>query len=161
MSGWLWYALTLVAALGAGLIAGVFFAFSSFVMRGLGRVPAPAGIAAMQAINVTVLNPSFLGTFLGTGVLSLLLGVMAAIHWGSAPSPWLVAAGLVYLLGTLLVTMVCNVPRNEALAKADAGATAAAPLWSDYLVVWTAWNSVRTLAALVACALFVVALSRF
>jgi uncharacterized membrane protein len=130
-------------------------------MRALGRVPAPAGIAAMQAINITVLNLWFLGTFLGTAALSLLLAVMATIHWQSPASPWLAAAGFLYFFGTLVVTLICNVPRNERLAKADAQANAAVPLWSRYLVAWTAWNTVRTLAALVACALFIVGLGRF
>jgi uncharacterized membrane protein len=160
MTGGLWFALILAAALGAGLIAGVFFAFSSFVMRALGRLPAPGGIAAMQSINVVVLNRSFLAVFLGTAVLSLLLVVTAMIHWQSAPAPWLIAGGLCYLLGTVLVTMVCNVPRNDALAKVEPASTAGAQLWARYLVGWTLWNSVRTLAALVASGLFVVALTR-
>ena len=40
------------AVLGCGLVAGIFFAFSTFVMRALGRRPAGEGIAAMQAINI-------------------------------------------------------------------------------------------------------------
>ena len=160
MTGGLWFALTLAAALGAGLIAGVFFAFSSFVMRALGRLPAPGGIAAMQSINTVVLNRSFLAAFLGTAVLSLLLAVTAMIHWTSAPAPWLIGGGLSYLLGTVLVTMACNVPRNDALAKVEPASTAGAQLWARYLVGWTLWNSVRTLAALVASGLFVVALTR-
>jgi uncharacterized membrane protein len=160
MTGDLWFFLVLLAALGAGLIAGVFFAFSSFVMRALGRLPAPAGIAAMQAINVVVLNRSFLGVFFGTAALSLLLGVMAAIHWHSPSGPWLLAAGLSYLLGTVLATLVGNVPRNDALAKVEPTSVAGAELWSRFLVGWTAWNTLRTLAALVSCALFMVGLSR-
>jgi uncharacterized membrane protein len=58
--------LTLVAALGCGLIAGVFFAFSTFVMSALARLQPAQGIAAFQAINITVYNPWFMGTFLGT-----------------------------------------------------------------------------------------------
>lgn len=46
--------MTITAALGCGLIAGVFFAFSTFVMKGLARIPTEAGVAAMQSINVTV-----------------------------------------------------------------------------------------------------------
>ena len=64
--------LTLVAALGCGLIAGVFFAFSTFVMRALARLSPSEGIAAMQSINITVLNPWFLGAFLGTAAACLL-----------------------------------------------------------------------------------------
>ena len=48
---WL-FALTLFAALGCGLIAGVFFAFSTFVMKALARLPSGEGMAAMQSINV-------------------------------------------------------------------------------------------------------------
>lgn len=160
MTGGLWFSLVLAAALGAGLIAGVFFAFSSFVMPALGRLPAPGGIAAMQTINVVVLNRSFLGVFLGTALLCLVLAVMATIHWQSDPSPWLIAGGLSYLLGTVLVTMAANVPRNDKLAKVEPASTAGAQLWARYLVGWTLWNTVRTLAALVAAGLFAVALAR-
>jgi len=160
MTGDLWFALILAAALGAGLVAGVFFAFSSFVMRALGRLPAAGGIAAMQSINQVVLNRSFLGVFLGTAILSLLLAVTAAIHWQDAKTPWLIAGGLAYLLGTLLITMAGNVPRNDALAKVEPGSEAGARLWARYLVGWTAWNTVRTLAALAASGLFIVALTR-
>lgn len=62
------FALRLVSALGSGLIAGVFFAFSTFVMTALARRPPAEGMAAMQAINVAVLNPLFLGVFVGTAV---------------------------------------------------------------------------------------------
>jgi uncharacterized membrane protein len=49
--------------LGAALVAGIFFAFSTFVMTALGRLPPEQGIAAMQSINVTVLNPWFFAVF--------------------------------------------------------------------------------------------------
>ena len=50
---------TFLAAIGSGLIAGVFFAFSTFVMRALGRRPPTEGMAAMQAINVAVIRCSW------------------------------------------------------------------------------------------------------
>jgi uncharacterized membrane protein len=62
------FILTLLSALGSGLIAGVFFAFSTFVMRALGRLPPHEGIAAMQSINIVVINPWFMTAFLGTVV---------------------------------------------------------------------------------------------
>ena len=62
-----------IALLGSALISGIFFAFSSFVIKALARVPSAKGIAAMQSINVVVLNPSFLGAFMGTSVISLLV----------------------------------------------------------------------------------------
>jgi uncharacterized membrane protein len=48
----------MIALLGAAMIAGVFFAFSSFVMPALARLPAAGGISAMQSINVVVLMVS-------------------------------------------------------------------------------------------------------
>lgn len=70
-----------IAALGAGLIAGVFFAFSAFVLKALSRLPVSAGIAAMQSINVVVLNPLFLGVFIGTAVLCAAMMVAALTRW--------------------------------------------------------------------------------
>jgi uncharacterized membrane protein len=69
------FLLILVCAIGSGLIAGVFFAFSSFVMKALDRIPAAQGIAAMQSINVVVLNPLFLGVFLGAAAGCILLAI--------------------------------------------------------------------------------------
>src|SRR5258705_6992637 len=56
MSGRVLTTVTFGTALGAGLVAGVFFAFSSFVMAALARLPPAQAIAAMQSINVTVVN---------------------------------------------------------------------------------------------------------
>ena len=59
MDGFL-FVLTLLAILGCGMIAGVFFAFSAFVMKALARLPAEQGIAAMQAINVAAVTFAFM-----------------------------------------------------------------------------------------------------
>ncbi len=163
--------LTLVSALGCGLIAGVFFAFSTFVMKALARIPAPQGIAAMQSINIVVINPWFLGPFLGTAAACAVVAVWSLIRWeapGGAPNPdplglgtpaaYRLAGSLIYVVGTFLVTMVFNVPRNNALAKVDPASDDGARLWSGYLRTWTAWNHVRTTAALAAAALLTIAL---
>ena len=110
------FVLTLVAALGSGVIGGVFFGFSTFVMRALARIPAAQGIAAMQSINVVVLNGWFLGVFLGTAAACAVAILVALLRWQAPGSGYLLVGGLLYLVGTLLVTMVCNVPRNDALA---------------------------------------------
>ncbi len=152
------FSMALASALGSGLMAGVFFAFSTFVMRALARQPAAHGIAAMQSINVTVLNPWFLGVFFGTAVTSGMLALGLLVLW-PAPGTWLLLAGsALYLLGTFLVTMVCNVPWNNRLAAADAASAAGQALWARYVSRWTAWNHVRTVAALAALAAFVLAI---
>lgn len=149
---------TFAAALGAGVIGGVFFAFSSFVMGALARLPAPQGIAAMQSINIVVINPLFLGVMFGTGAVSIGLIAAALLRWQVPGAAYLLAGGVIYVAGCILVTMLGNVPRNNALAAMDPDAAEAAALWSGFVPGWTAWNHVRAVASLAAAALFILAL---
>src|SRR5687767_13748228 len=103
-------ALTFIAAIGCGVVAGIFFAFSSFIMAALGRIPVAQGIASMRSINITVINPGFMLTLFGTALLCLALAVMALFSWGQPGSALIAAASLLYLLGCVGVTMVRNVP---------------------------------------------------
>jgi len=148
------FLLKLLSALGCGLTAGVFFAFSSFVMKALGRIPPARGIASMQSINVAVINPSFFGVFFGTAVICLYLAVRSVLKWGQPGASLVLAACLLYLVGTILVTIAFNVPLNDALAGVKPESAEGARLWATYLTRWTAWNHVRALAALAAAALF-------
>ena len=150
----------LVSALGCGLMAGFFFAFSICVMKALGAISPAHGISAMQSINVVVINPWFLTPFFGMAVLSVLLSIAAVLRWNEPGAAYVVAGGLLYFLGTFLVTMMFNVPRNNTLAAVEATSTEGAALWADYLIVWTKWNHVRTIAALAGAASFTIALVR-
>ena len=91
------------ALLGSALVSGIFYAFSSFVMKALARVRSEEGIGAMQSINVAVINLSFLGVFLGTTVVSLGAGGLALAGWGRPSAPFFLGGALCYLLGTFLV----------------------------------------------------------
>ena len=150
----LFLALTLVAAVGCGVMAGVFFAFSSFVMTALGRLPPGAGIAAMQSVNVAVINPLFFAALFGTAAVCAVLSVFSIPAWRHPGCAYLPAGALLYLGGTMLVTLVCNVPLNDALARAVPGEPAASRVWAAYLTDWTAWNHVRTAAAFAAAVAF-------
>src|SRR5215813_13530350 len=154
------FALTLFSALGCGLIAGVFFAFSSFVMNALGRLPAAQGIAAMQSVNVTVINPSFMAAFLGTAAACVLLTVSSLFRRHEPGAAYILAGSLIYLVGVILVTGLFNVPRNDALAAVAPASAEGARLWADYVSSWTAWNHVRTVASFAAAALLTIALMR-
>ena len=151
--------LPFLVCLGAGIVGGVFFAFSTFVMKALIELPASHGIAAMQRINVVVLNPLFLGVFVGTAVLAGICIFAGFFPWGATRSMLLLAAGLSYLVGSFGVTAAFNVPRNERLARMDADSEEAAAYWPVYVREWLFWNHVRTAASLVsaACAAGVVA----
>jgi uncharacterized membrane protein len=152
------FALTLLAALGCGLIAGVFFAFSAFIMKALARLPAAEGIAAMQSINVAVINSLFLGAFLGTAVVCVVAAIASLLRLHDPGAVYSLVGGALYVVGSFLVTMVFNVPLNDALASVAPGGPDAASHWARYVAGWTAWNHVRTAAALAAAASFSLAL---
>jgi uncharacterized membrane protein len=154
ITGLLWF-----SAIGCGLIAGLYFAFSTFIMTALGRIGQAAGMAAMNAINATIVQSLFMPFFLGTTVTSAALAVIALFRWGDPGAMAMVAGGVLYVLGMFIVTMIFNVPLNNALAAAEPASSEAASLWARYLTDWTMWNHVRTVSSAVACALFIVAIA--
>jgi len=152
------FALTLLSALGCGLMAGVFFAFSAFVMTALARLPPAQGIAAMQSINVAAITPAFMGALFGTAALCVVLAVAALSMWREPGAVWLLVGGLLYLVGAVVVTILFNVPRNNALAAVAPESADGASLWGRYVAGWTAWNHVRAAASLAAAAALILAL---
>ena len=149
--------LTTLAALGCAVLAGVFVAFSTLVMRALGRLPAPQGILAMQEINRAALTPAFMVLFLGTTLLCGLLTVSFLV-WGSGSALLLLAGGVTFLVGAFGLTAVYHVPRNNALDALDPSRADAVSRWTSYRRGWTRWNHVRGCASLAAAVLFTVAL---
>ena len=128
-------------------MAGLVFASSNFVMKALGSLPPAKGIAAMQSINVTVLNPLFLAIFLGTALASLIVMIYAIARWHDSASAWLLFGGLLYLFGTFLVTIRGNMPLNDALAAVNPESADAVTAWRGYLSRWTTWSHVRAITA--------------
>jgi uncharacterized membrane protein len=148
------FTLKLFSAVGCGLIAGVFFAFSTFVMKALTQQPTAQGIATMQAINITVINPWFMTVFLGTAIACIGVTIAVLLNWHQANAVYLLIGSLLYLVGAFGVTMVCNVPLNDALAIVEPNSPDSATLWAKYLTNWTFWNHVRTVAAITAATVF-------
>lgn len=146
------FAATLATALGCGLVAGVFFAFSSFVMPALARLEPAQGIAAMQAINVKAVTAAFMLAFCGTAAGCVALIVVAVVQWHDSYAVYLVVGSALYLLGAFALTRGYHVPRNDALDAVDPHAPDAAAHWSRYQADWTRWNHVRAAAALAAAA---------
>ena len=149
--------LTLVTALGAGLTAGVLFAFSTFVMKGLNERPPAQAIDAMNAINRHAPNPWFMTAVFGAALGSLVLIVGSLLAWFIGRG---IASGIVNITGAMrelaggalflvsvAITVACNVPRNDALAAVDSGSPTAAATWTAFYREWTLWNHVRTLGA--------------
>jgi uncharacterized membrane protein len=134
-----------------GLMAGVFFAFSVSVMRGLDAIDPGSAIRAMQSINRKILNPVFLATF----VLAPVAGAVTGALLLGLDETWAAAimflAAVAYVLGSIVPTATVNVPLNNALdaATVPAEANEAARLWADYSPRWTRWNTLRALVCTV------------
>jgi uncharacterized membrane protein len=150
-------ALTFATALACGLVAGVFFAFSTFVMKALRQLPGTQGLIAMQQLNRTVITPLFMLALMGAALACAGLIVVALVQRPGG-ARWLIAGSAVYLVGTFGLTSAYHVPLNDRLAQVDAGAAGAAARWAAYAGDWTTWNHLRTAAALIAAALLTVAL---
>lgn len=144
LTGRMFPTVTIIAALGCGMMAGVFFAFSAMVMPGLRRAEPEVGIAAMRAINLAVVNPAFIGVFVGTAVV----GVVAAFEG----DPWAWAGAALYVLGGIILTGAFHIPRNNELER-----LATTDYWTRYLREWVPMNHLRSLLSLAAAASFTLA----
>ncbi|MFF3335886.1 DUF1772 domain-containing protein [Streptomyces sp. NPDC002888] len=151
--------LALLGVLGTGLVAGTFCAFSTFVMRGLAQLPPVQGVAAMNAINRAALKPPFMIVFLGSAGLCAVTAVVTFVLWPDDGAVELLLGSALYLVGAFGVTVVANVPRNDALMRLDPGTPEAAAYWPSYLRRWTAWNHVRTVASAAAALSYALALA--
>lgn len=149
--------LILLALIGSGLMAGMFFAYSNSVMAALAKMPTPQGMMAFNHVNVVIYNPLFLAIFMGTAVLALLLAISALFGWTAHPV-WILIGAMLYLVGNLAVTMGINVPMNDALAAADPASPSSATLWATFLDRWVFWNHVRAVACTGALAAFAIAM---
>lgn len=148
---------TLSAVFGSGLIGGVFFGFSTFVMGALQAITPSAGIAAMQSINIVVKNVWFCAFLFGLVPLCMWLG-FASYASRDLASRLRLLASLLYLLGCIGVTFAGNVPRNDALALVDAHSPEGAALWASFVPSWTLWNHVRCASSCLASLLFLLSL---
>src|SRR3954467_958994 len=88
----------LAATVAAGLQAGTYYTWASGVMPGLAGTDDHTFTSAMNHINVAIVNPVFMLTFLGAPALA---AAAVATTTGSART-WAIA-GLVCALGTVAV----------------------------------------------------------
>ncbi len=142
------------AVLAYAFVGGVFLAFSDFIMRSLAMTRGVGGAEAMQAINREVFRWVFMALFLGMAAVSLALVAYAVFGLSGPASTMILLAGLVYLVGCFGVTVVFNVPLNNALAGMELSSDATLDYWhGTYLPRWTYWNTVRTAACAISAAL--------
>ena len=145
-------------AIACAVNGGIFFTFSSFVMRALGALPPATGIAAMQSINILAVTPLFMTVLFGTAIACVGAAAYAiTMGVGTATAP-IVAGAVIYVAGAIVVTIAFNVPLNNALAALDPHAGDAVLVWARFRRQWLAWNHVRTVSAILASAWFAYAL---
>jgi uncharacterized membrane protein len=149
--------LTIAALTGSGLIAGLLFVFSNCVMRSLAEMPAGEGMRAMQLINRKILNPVFLGIFMGTTLVCLALIALAAINRPPGFA-FAIAGAACYVVGGFGITAARNVPLNNELDEASIDSDAARALWERYLRDWTRWNHIRVILCTLAMPLLALSL---
>jgi uncharacterized membrane protein len=143
-----------LSILAYALVAGVFLAFSDFIMRSLALTGGAGGVEAMQVINREVFRWVFMALFLGMAAVSLVIVGYGATNLAHPSGGLILLAGLLYLIGCFGVTIFFNVPMNEALAGMNLSEDATRAYWTGtYLPRWTFWNTVRTLACGVSAAL--------
>ena len=137
--------ITLTAAtITTGLIAGLFFTYANNVMPALRGADDRAFVDVMQRINVVILNPLFLGAFMGGLVLSVAAAVSVSAADDRTALPWIVA-GVVLHVAMFAITRVINIPLNNELAAAgDVAITGdARAVRERFEARWNTWNVVR------------------
>src|SRR5215475_10962539 len=153
--------LTSLAALASAAAGGMMYVFSTFVMRGLDRTGPIDAITAMRGINAEAnANPVFLLGYFAATILSLVVGVIAAVQLNQPGSWWVLIGAIFGILGGI-ITMAFNVPLNNHLDTVDPvglSVADAAREWKAYFSTWTAWNHVRTVTAFIGSVLMLVGL---
>lgn len=140
----------ILATMTTGLIAGVFVNWSNTVMPGLSTVDDRTFVVAFRALDAAITNP----LFLGVGLLGSLLftGLSVVLHLRAGQRPVLMWAGtaLVCVLAVLTITFAVHEPLNEKIRTAtEPGSNAELAAVRAQLdeTMWTAWNTVRAVAA--------------
>ena len=150
--------LFVLALLAGALSAGFFYTFSILIMPALATADAGTAILAMQKINLSVRTALFAFAFFGAPALALLTAAAAGLA-GHRLAAWLaLASGLLQVGAVFAVTMLVNVPLNEALAPVAVSGPAAAATWGAHDARWTPWNHVRAVGAAVS---FLILLAAF
>jgi uncharacterized membrane protein len=152
-------AITTTSLVCTGLTGGVYLAFSAIVMPALRTQPAKDAIATMQRINVGAIRPPFMIVFFGGAVASGTLAIMEFAS-GTLNVPSLARiAGAVLALTSFGITIVRNVPLNNALAAMGSSATDSQTTWKRFDGPWSTANLVRGIAAIAATTLLAASLA--
>lgn len=144
-----------LAATSTALISGVYFAFSSFIMRSLNQLDSNVSIITMNSINRVILRSWFIPLFFGSTVSVVVISINSLFGYYQQHSAVLLSAGVIYFLGMFICTAIINVPLNERLRLSQNSTSTSDEEWSHYIKYWTRWNHVRTISSLIACVMYI------
>ena len=151
--------LLILLTVSTATVGGIVFIFSNTIMPALASLESRHGMHAMQRINTVILNRVFIPVWMGPGPLSLGASIWAMIHFEHPSSIWILTGSALYIGGLLVLTGCCNIPLNNQLDKTDLDAPDAGSTWKHYLAKWVPWNTIRTVATLLASTAFAIALA--
>ncbi len=142
-------------------MAGVYFAFSAFIMRSFDQLGATQATNAMNAINEVILRSWFMALFFGSSLLFAILSAFALFN-AELPGRWLLfTTGLIYVIGMFVCTAMFNVPLNNRLAEMPDDESGVSDNWALYFRNWTRWNHLRGVCCLVSLVLNLYYLVRY
>jgi len=146
----------------SGLVAGLLYAYSCSVNPGLKTLSDSEYVKAMQAINLAIQNPIFFISFMG---LLLLFPVTSFQLYGSQTFSFVLFIGamIIYFVGVFGITIFCNVPLNEQLAKfpiLHATQHEISSMRQTFEKPWNTYHTVRTFAAILSFGLTILAITK-
>ena len=141
-----------------GLMAGVYFTFSVFVMKALDELPSLHAAQAMNKINDVIVNTLFLPIFFGSTIWYAGVIVWSITDWQNSQSILMILAASIYIVGMFLVTAFGNVPLNNRLKTLEENSDELVEYWSRYFHDWMLFNHLRTVSCIAACGILTSAL---
>lgn len=147
-----------LAVLGSAIMAGLFFAFSVFILQSFNTIMPSQAMVAMQSINANITKPLFILAFAGTAIVSLVLGASSLISLDERSAVYSLIGCVLFLLGTIVVTVAFNIPLNNDLDKLNPNAASNAADWKHFVDSWLPWNHARTVLNLAAVVSFILAI---
>jgi len=144
-----------LAVISFGLIGGVYFAFSFFVMQSLNNINSLNAIRTMNSINTVILKSPFMLLFFFSTFIAFILFLENFIFYKVLSYEGF--ASLIFITGMFLCTAIKNVPLNNKLAnfKFDDPLSDSGIEWENYCTNWLKWNHVRTISCFLSMILLV------
>lgn len=144
-----------------GLCAGLFYAWSVSVIPGTQRIDDLSYLKSMQSINREILNPAFFLVFFGS-LIALVCTTYFTYSVSTKGFVFLLIATLTYLIGTIGVTGMGNVPLNnelEALNLTELSTKDMAQFRQHYESRWNKLHTYRMLFSVLSFIMTLLALN--